>query len=79
MLLKKHGEDRVLVREVLVEGTDRDPDLLRDAIGRGAGIAALPQTRAPGLDDLSFGEARPVLGRLFSRAYGVLGGDDWCS
>ena len=78
MLHEEHGENRFLVGEILVEGTDRDPGPLRDVVGGGAGVAPLFENASRRLHDLPHGEARPALRRLFSSAYGFPRGHDSC-
>jgi len=64
VLLQQHDQNRFLVREVLIQGADRNPGPLGDAVGRRPGVAALFENASRRLHDLSDGEARPALRRL---------------
>ena len=68
VLLEEDRENRLLVGEVLVERSDRDPGAVGDVVGGGPDVALLLENASSGLHDLSDGEARPALGGPFSRA-----------
>jgi hypothetical protein len=49
-------QDGVLVREVLVERSDRNTGPLGDVVGGGAGVPAFAENASSGLEDLVHGE-----------------------
>ena len=60
-------DDRVLVREVLVERSDRDPGSLGDAIGRAGGVAVALENVSSRLQDRLDRLARTLLTRAATR------------
>ncbi|MNL20223.1 hypothetical protein D3C87_1414600 [compost metagenome] len=64
--LMQRGDQRILVRKILVQRPDADPSRFGDQIGVGAGIAVRGQNASRGLQDRVDGVLGPELARRFS-------------
>ena len=61
VLPRERHQDRVLVREVLVEGADRHVGLVGDVVGGGCGVTLLVEDASRCVEDPLDGAARPLL------------------
>lgn len=70
---QQRGEDRVLVRKVLVQRSDGDPGPFGDAVRGAGGVAVLGENVSSGGQDAFPGELGPHLARLATRLKTTVG------